>query len=1746
MTVQVTTTPPGTSQNYESGSVIVVPPGGGLVFQIRDVDPDGNVGPVISPTLFQTELSGADLIVTLPDDTVITFRNILPILSDPDFSDGIADASGTPVINSPETAIDPAAGDDGGGDGGGPASPASASILAANAFFDDGVGNFFAPGAGPSGFLLPIGGPPFTGSPSDPNLTLLLDGDGDVTPATPTPAANLAPVFVPGGPFVINEQANVAAPNGTVTVAGSQNGDPVGVALALDPEGGPVTYAITGGDPTSIFAMNPATGAITVANAAQLDFEAGPAQFNLTISATDAAGATAVAPFVVNVNDINDGPALQPAGPFAVEERTAVPPPQSVTDPGAANGTVVGTVAATDEDLPANALTFAIVAGDPTGIFAIDNNGQITVADASQLDFEGGTTNFTLTVQTTDGQGGQDQRDYVVNVTDVNDAPALQAAGPFAIDENVNGLGSQNGDAVGTVNATDVDVPPDPLTFTIVGGTGQTAFAIDAASGEITVADAPQLDLETTPSFSLSVQVTDGQGGTDQRDVTVNLNNVNDPPAVDLNGANDAGENFDAGNFQAGAGATSIVDTDAQVVDVDSQIQSLNITFSAAPPNGANEVLAVNLGASGLVANPIANGIQLTGNADPSVYEGVLRTLTYDNTAGTPTDGARTINIQATDAGGATSNTANATITVVPRVFFIDNSVGGGPGDGSQNNPFRSIAEFNNANGQAGQANPQTGDTIFIRTGNGSYDEADGINLLNDQILLGQERADLLPSAITGEVVGTAPVINVTALDNHGIELGSGNTIRGLDIGNTRGTGSGIDDGGNNVGTLTISNVAIGGTGKAVDIDQGGTLGLTFESITSTSSSSEGIDIDGVGGSFTVTGATSIVSSGTGVDLTGSGTASFSFGGLSASTSGTGTGLNANTAGTLSITGPGSVIDTTGGTGTGVNITGTTIGNDGVTFRSISVNGATNGIVLNNTGNGSFTVTGDGSNTQNASGGTIQNTTDHGVTLNDTGGFSISSMNIANPGNSDANANDPNNVGVDGIHAEEIRGTNLIRASSFESYNSFNSSQAIQLENNGVSLDEFRVVGSSFNNNLTPALPGNLLAGSSAIRADLEAGTVNGNFIVNNNTFQNHAVAAVDFAVGDGTGGTGTIDIVIADNNFIGRDDVIVSNDIALGVQDGYTVNASVHNNSINKVKPVTSTAGVVSAVVGQLAPGAGPDVDLRLTENRIDEIRGRRGFNLIIEENVSDYDVTLFDNRVTNLVTEAAANCPGVNCNGLEALEMEIEDNAGAGEVRIVDNTFGTNAAGAGEGPVAGNGSREAIDISVQNGVSPDVLIHNNSLVTSDISSGEAIELDIEDTSTIDLTVTNNNLTGGNQNEGFTIETEDAGSTANVKFTGNTSTDEIEFDRDAGTLTITDRDSLATDNPGVAAVPGFSLVDNPGTTANDPTLPTGVVLATGGLAQIVTLNAAAGTDLEVTVLNANGTRAAGVTVTFAAPGAGASGSFTGGNTAVTDANGVATKAFSANATAGAYEITATAAGFEGASFLFQNEAVPAQFLTAATGLAHGLDGIDVLTQSELDGVVTAAKTRWAENGLSESQAAALDGLVFAVADLEGGALGAFVGDRIEIDVDAAGHGWFVDETPLDDGEFGPGGAETSLTATDGAAADAMDLLTTVLHEIGHGLGLIDLASQTEADDLMFALLDSGERRLPAAGQAGGPSAVALAADDLLDGQGTGASLGEAESGDGGAPSANVSPAYLAAIAAAQVEEAATDGIVIA
>jgi PKD domain/Bacterial Ig domain len=61
----------------------------------------------------------------------------------------------------------------------------------------------------------------------------------------------------------------------------------------------------------------------------------------------------------------------------------------------------------------------------------------------------------------------------------------------------------------------------------------------------------------------------------------------------------------------------------------------------------------------------------------------------------------------------------------------------------------------------------------------------------------------------------------------------------------------------------------------------------------------------------------------------------------------------------------------------------------------------------------------------------------------------------------------------------------------------------------------------------------------------------------------------------------------------------------------------------------------------------------------------------------------------------------------------------------------------------------------------------------------------------------------------------------------------------------------------------------------------------------------------------------------------------------------------------------------------------------------------------------------------------------------------------ISIDDDANGVGWFIDPTPGDNSEFT--GTDTYFQATpNSAAAGKYDLLTTILHEMGHTLGIIN------------------------------------------------------------------------------------------
>lgn len=77
--------------------------------------------------------------------------------------------------------------------------------------------------------------------------------------------------------------------------------------------------------------------------------------------------------------------------------------------------------------------------------------------------------------------------------------------------------------------------------------------------------------------------------------------------------------------------------------------------------------------------------------------------------------------------------------------------------------------------------------------------------------------------------------------------------------------------------------------------------------------------------------------------------------------------------------------------------------------------------------------------------------------------------------------------------------------------------------------------------------------------------------------------------------------------------------------------------------------------------------------------------------------------------------------------------------------------------------------------------------------------------------------------------------------------------------------------------------------------------------------------------------------------------------------------------------------------------------------------------------------------------------------------------------------------------------ASTELGATDPMAATQMDLLTVLMHEIGHRLGLDDVSLADSAHGLMAESLDVGTRRLPVAVSAGNVDDASDSADSVGD-----------------------------------------------
>ncbi|NEP78165.1 MAG: DUF4347 domain-containing protein [Okeania sp. SIO3B3] len=262
--------------------------------------------------------------------------------------------------------------------------------------------------------------------------------------------------------------------------------------------------------------------------------------YNIRVQTTDAAGETYEEELTISVNNIKEG--SPPIGVVISND--------SIDENVPAN-TEVGILATFDRDVT-DTFTYALVSGNgdtDNADFTIDGN---VLKIKNSPDFETQDT-YNIRVQTTDPEGETSENPLIININDVNELPTDINLDNDSIDENVAA-----NTVVGTLSTTDPDTD-DTFTYKLVSGAGDTdnaAFTIDG--DELKIKNSP--DFETQDTYNIRVQTTDTGGETYEKELTININDVNEAP-TDINLDNDNINENVAPNTVVGTLSTTDPDT---------------------------------------------------------------------------------------------------------------------------------------------------------------------------------------------------------------------------------------------------------------------------------------------------------------------------------------------------------------------------------------------------------------------------------------------------------------------------------------------------------------------------------------------------------------------------------------------------------------------------------------------------------------------------------------------------------------------------------------------------------------------------------------------------------------------------------------------------------------------------------------------------------------------------------------------------------------------------------------------------------------------------------------------------------------------------------------------------------------------------------------------------------------------------------------------------------------------------------
>ena len=275
---------------------------------------------------------------------------------------------------------------------------------------------------------------------------------------------------------VLTVTLDEAVKNG-ITENTATEGMTIATSSATDEEGDTLTYSLTD-NTDGYYAIDEATGKVTLTEKGANHVNAGNDLPDFTVQVSDGNDTASKAVDAPATTDANDAPVLTVTLDDAVKN--------GITENTATEGMTIATSSATDEE--GDTLTYSLT-DNTAGYYAIDpTNGTVTLTQAGADYVNAGNDLPKFTVQVSDGNDTDSESVTAPATTDVNDAPVLTLTPEAVVTSGFTQGQANAGDLIATATATDED--GDKVTITLEGNDDPAYFAIDEATGKITLTEA--------------------------------------------------------------------------------------------------------------------------------------------------------------------------------------------------------------------------------------------------------------------------------------------------------------------------------------------------------------------------------------------------------------------------------------------------------------------------------------------------------------------------------------------------------------------------------------------------------------------------------------------------------------------------------------------------------------------------------------------------------------------------------------------------------------------------------------------------------------------------------------------------------------------------------------------------------------------------------------------------------------------------------------------------------------------------------------------------------------------------------------------------------------------------------------------------------------------------------------------------------------------------------------------------------